>query len=464
MLDLNALVKDVTIIDTSGKEHKLTGKNPEAQLQGIKIYESIELNTIAAELMVVDTAINLIGSIPIVGTETVKIKLQAPNISQKDYEWEFVIYGIRNRIVSKNVQIYVLDLFSVEALRNETLRIGKVLKGSADKIVSDVLKTYLSTNKNIMAESCKYKVKQIPSLKRPFDVITSMLPECVSSSTNPQSQPLDSKTKSSSGSNGVSGGKTDASPKTTVSGSAGYMFFETYDGYVFKSIDTLIKENQSKHKDYVYGMAQDSRSTAEKNSYLILNYSFGSQENILQKMRYGVYSSMISFFNPSTLEYQEYFFDLSKEYPTMVHLGTDEKIPDNIKKLSEYPTRIMLQFFDHETFHDENTIADPDKGGKAQFPDWKKQWMAQSMSRNMILNNQILNITIPINFEIRAGDKLNVKLPNQSVSSEREKEKYDKANSGLYLVKKISYDINRDLDKGLIAVCNLELIRDNLGS
>jgi hypothetical protein len=124
----------------------------------------------------------------------------------------------------------------------------------------------------------------------------------------------------------------------------------------------------------------------------------------------------------------------------------------------------MLQFFDHETFHDENTIADPDNGGNAQFPDWKKQWMAQSISRNMILNNQILNITIPINFEIRAGDKLNVKLPNQSVSSEREKEKYDKANSGLYLVKKISYDINRDLDKGLIAVCNLELIRDNLGS
>ena len=56
-----------------------------------------------------DTAINLIGSTPIVGTETVKIKLQAPNISEKYYEWEFVIYSIRNRIVSKNVQIYVLD-------------------------------------------------------------------------------------------------------------------------------------------------------------------------------------------------------------------------------------------------------------------------------------------------------------------------------------------------------------------
>ena len=190
MLDLNALVKDVTIVDTSGKEHKLTGKNPEAQLQGIKIYESIELNTIAAELQVVDTAINLIASIPIVGTETVKITLQSPNISDKDYEWEFVIYGIRNRIVSKNVQLYILDLFSVEALRNETLRIGKVLTGTADSIVNDILVNYLDTDKNRLLETSKYKVKKVPSLKRPFDVITSLLPECVSSSTDTKSQPL----------------------------------------------------------------------------------------------------------------------------------------------------------------------------------------------------------------------------------------------------------------------------------
>lgn len=463
MLDLNAVVKEVVITDTKGKKHYLTGENPEAQLQTIKIYESIELNTIAAELGVVDTAVNMIAAIPIVGTETVTIKLQAPNISEKEYEWEFVIYAIRNRIVSRNIQMYVLDLFSIEALRNETLRIGKVLTGTADSIVNDILVNYLDTDKDRSLEASKYKLKKVPSLSRPFDVISSLLPECVSSSTNPQTQPLQSST-TQFGSNNVSGGKTDALPSTTVSGSAGYMFFETWDGYVFKSIDKLIQENQNKHKEYVYGLAQDDKSDAESNSYLILEYSFGSQENILQKMRYGVYSSMISFFNPSSLDYQEYFFDLSKEYPTMVHLGTDEKIPDNIKKLSEYPSRIMLQFFDHETFHDENTIANPDLGGTAQFPDFKKQWMAQSLSRSMILNNQILNITIPINLDIRAGDKLNVKLPNQSVSSEREKEKYDLINSGLYLVKKISYEVIRDLDKGLIAVCNLELIRDNLGS
>lgn len=465
MLDLNAYVKKVVIIDTNGKEHYLTGENPEAQIQSIRIYESIELNTIAAELQVVDTAINLIAKTPIVGAETVEIEMVAPNVSENPYKWKFVLYGIRNRVVSKNVQIYVLDLFSPEALRNETLRIGKTISGTGDFIVQDIIKNYLDSDKDVLKETCRYRMKHIPSLKRPFDVITSLLPECVSSDVGKNISGTTSSINTTSGTNDVAGGKTDASPTTTVSGSAGYMFFETYDGYVFKSIDKLIQENQSKHREYIYGMALDDNSNAKDNSFLILNYSFGSQENILQKMRYGVYSSMISFFNPSTCEYEEYFFDLSKEYPKMVHLGTDEDIPENIKKLSEYPSRIMLQFFDHETFHDADTIADPQKSKSGtQFPDFKKQWMAQSISRSMILNNQILNITIPINFDIRAGDKLNVKLPNQSVISEREKQKYDLTNSGLYLVKKISYDVIRDLKKGLIAVCNLELIRDNLGS
>ena len=125
----------------------------------------------------------------------------------------------------------------------------------------------------------------------------------------------------------------------------------------------------------------------------------------------------------------------------------------------------MLEVYDHETFYNKSGVADPKiSNNPTPYPDYKKQWLAQSMSRNTILNNQVLNITIPINFSIRAGDKLKIQLPNLSVSSRREKEKYDKKNSGLYLVKNISYDIIRDNEKGLIAVCNATLIRDNLGS
>lgn len=466
MLDLNAVVKEVYITDLKGKKHMLTGTAPEAQLNAIRIYEGMEMPTIAAEIEIIDTAINLIATAPIVGTEEVVIKLVAPTISEEEYTYKFVVYGIRNRIVSKNAQVYTLDLFTLEALTNEVLRVGKKLEGTGEQIVNDILKNYLQTKKTISTEPCKYKMKEIPSLKRPFDLITSILPECVSGSTNPQQAAQSSSTSRSTSS---STGKTDSPTTTTatiVSGSAGYAFFETYDGYVFKSYDQLIKSDE-KHKEYLYGYAQTEESDAEKNAFKILNYSFGSQENILKKMRYGVYSSMIAFFNPSTLEYEEYMFSLDKEYQRMAHLGTDEKIPDQIKNFSKYPSRIMLQFYDHETYHTGTDIANPSQAGSnggTPFPDFKKQWMAQSISRSVIMKNQILNITIPINLELRAGDKLKVKLPNQSVSSEREKNIYDDKNSGVYLINKISYEVIRDNSKGLIAVSNVELIRDNLGS
>lgn len=312
-LDLNAYVKKVTITDTKGKLHYLTGESPEAQLQGINIYESMDLGTMVAELFVIDTAINLIATAPIVGTETVEIEMVSPNISDKSYKWNFVIYAIRNRVVSKNVQVYVLDCFSVEALRNETLRVSNTMTGPADTLVKQILSEVIETKKDYKTniEACAYPIKYIPSLQRPFDVIDSFLHRSISknSSNSIGSTSTSSIATSSGTTSDVAGGQTAAATAksaTTISGSAGYKFFETYDGYVFKSIDLLMKENVNKHKEYVYGMAQDNQSTSEKNSYLILNYSFGSQENILQKMRTGVYSSMISFFNPSTCEYEEY--------------------------------------------------------------------------------------------------------------------------------------------------------------
>lgn len=467
-LDLNALVKNVTITDTKGKIHPLTGNNPEAQIDSINIYESMDLFCMCAEIVIIDTAINLIGTAPIVGTEIIDIELSAPNISEQSFKWQFVVAAIRNRIVSRNIQAYVLECWSVEALRNETLRVTNTLADYPHKIVDNLIRGVLGSSKNILNEPCANQLKYIPSLQRPFDVIDGFSMRCLSGQAKTPSQGTTSSTSSttSSSSTSVAGGQSQiVKSANEITGTAGYKFFETLDGFVFKSLDLLITENPNKHREYTYGMAQDERSNSKDNSFLILNYSFQSQEDIHRKMRTGVYSSMLCTFNPSTCEYQEYFFNLEKEYAKMVHLGTDTSIPDNIKKLSQYPSRVMLQVYDHETYYGGVNVADPEKlDGGTPYPDYSKQWLAQSISRNMILKNQILNITIPINFNIRAGDKLNVKLPNQSVQSKREQQLYDMNNSGLYLVSSIAYNIERDNNRGLIAVCNLQLIRDNLGS
>lgn len=466
-------VIEVKLTDVRGGEHYLTsstpGQSPEAQIDYINIYESIERNSLCAEIKIIDTIKNLIASIPIVGTEVVDIKLKTPAISDTIYEYKFVVYAIRNRNVSINYQEYILDLFTPEALINEAIRVGQAFKNPGNVIVEDLLKNYLQANSKIDSsnfEACKYFSKIIPALKRPFDVIADLAPMCVSANSNPQPTPLPSKTSAGSGSakTGETSAITTSTATGVISGSAGYFFFETYDGYVFKSIDTIIT-GDSPHPEYSYGTQQQGEVGSAANPYVILGYEFLSQENILRKMRYGVYSSMISFFNTSTLEYEEYFFDLSKEYPNMKHLGTEENIPDQIKTLSEYPSRVMLQFYDHETYYNSKEVADPKDGGGTQYPDYRKQWLAQSISRSMLLSNQSLNIIVPCNLKLRAGDKLKISLPNQSVQSLREGGKsVDEKNSGIYLIKSISYEIRRDVQKTIEAVSNLVLIRDNLGS
>jgi hypothetical protein len=468
----NADVVEVILTDLSGKDHYLTSSNssksPEAQIDYINIYESIERNSILAEMKVIDTITNLISTAPIVGTEEVTIKVKTPATDSNTYTYKFVVYAIRNRAVSLNYQEYILDLFTPEALINETIRVGKVLQGQANSLVKkDLIQGFLGSNKDVDDEATKFPIKVIPSLKRPFDIISQLAPGCVSSNFNPIPEPLPSATNPGSGSKkeGQTSGVTSKTADGVISGSAGYFFYETYKGYTFKSIDTIIT-GDSPHPEYTYTTQQDGAVGSAENPYVILDYSFLSQENILKKMRHGTYSSMISFFNPATLDYEEYFFDLSKEYPNMKHLGTEESIPESIKALSEYPSRVMLQFYDHETYYTGADIADPNSAnGGTSYPDYRKQWLAQSISRNTLLNNQSLNIVVPCNLKLRAGDKLKISLPNQSVQSLRSGgNSVDVNNSGVYLIKSISYEIRRDAKKAVVAVSNIVLIRDNLGS
>ena len=148
MLDLNFQAIEISLTDTKGVKHMLSGQSPEAQVASFKIYESVESTTLMAEMIVVDTAINLISSVPLVGSEQVTLKLKTPNISDTIYEYNFVIYGIRSRTSSKNYQQYTLDLFSEEALTNETVRVGKTFAGSGDIIAKRVLSEYLQTKKD----------------------------------------------------------------------------------------------------------------------------------------------------------------------------------------------------------------------------------------------------------------------------------------------------------------------------
>lgn len=471
------LASDIVLTDNSGKTYTLASSNnktKDVEIMYIKIYESIDNPYLLAEMNITDIALNMIGSIPLQGMERITFSLKTPYFSDEEYKYDFRIYAVRNRFVNNKIQNYILDLITYEGLANEATRVGSVQSGTGDQIVKNILSKYLKADSKIDAanfESCKYQTKFIPSNKRPFDVISALLPNCISSSASfPKTNKTSSSiTKNNSGKEATSNTPTKDSAET-ISGSAGYCFWETQTGYNFKSIDKMCSSSGSFSGDapkdtFIYQLANIEGRDPGKN---IIEYNYINEIDVMKKMRYGTYSSLMVFFNPSTAQYEEYIFDIEKSYDKMAHLGKDEELPEGPKQLAKYPTRIMTQIIDHETFYNGEDIASPDEsdGGNAgtAFPDFKKYYTAQSISRSLLLGNQQLDITINGNLSLRAGDKINILLPKFSVQEKKTDTSYDKQHSGTYLIKSISYEFY--LSKGgqsNVTISNISLVRDSFG-
>jgi hypothetical protein len=475
-LNKYSLSSDVVLTANDGKKYTLASvdaSKKDVEIMYMTIYESIDTPYLLAEMNITDVALNLVGSIPLQGMEKITFGIKTPYYSDKEYKYEFRIYSIRNRFVNNKIQNYTLDLISYEGLRNEATRVGGVLMGTGDKIVKDVLTKYLGVTTKVndaQMEACQYRMKMIPSNKRPFDLIASILPKCISSSSKSSA---DKGLKSSFGTKEKTTSNTSTPSKDAaenITGSAGYCFWETQEGYKFKSIDKLCSSGGQFGGDapkgtFVYQMANVDNQDSGRN---IIEYNYINEIDVMKKMRHGTYSSMMVFFNPSTGQYEEYVYDIERAYKGMAHLGKEEKIPDGPLQLSKYPTRIMTQIIDDETFYNGTGIASIDSknntGSGTDFPDFKKYYAAQSVSRTLLMSNQQLNITIAGNLTLRAGDKIVVKLPKVTVSDKKEDSPYDKQHSGTYLIKSISYEFS--LSKGNqsnVAVSNLTLVRDSFG-
>lgn len=428
-------------------------------VQRFDYFESITSPVISGTLVMVDSGSNLISSLPIQGTERIVINLIAPN--NEEHEYDLRVYKIGSRFGAERFQTYTLGLISQEGLLNEGIRVTKTLSGKSNKIVNDLLKDYLKTNKNLEVETTKFNIIFNAGKKSPFAIINSIQSKSVAdSSTSKVTESKKSSKASSSDNNTVSSLKpVDSSDYGSVTGSAGYFFFENKDGYVFKSIDTLCAGNNSAGTYFQEPI--DVNSPPDKK---ILSIDFMNEIDILTKLRTGAFSSVICYYNFSTGAYEEYTYSLDKAYDSMKHMGSQKGLPYGQKELSKYPTRVMSMILDHETWFDGEEAASPEKrdgeNGATQFPDYQKFYMAQSISRLNSLTNQKVKIKLNGSPTIKVGDSIDIMIPNQVTQQQKIVEKYDPEHSGTYLISEVNHVFN---PKQRRCYTFLTLIRDSYG-
>ena len=374
-----------------------------------------------------ETIENVYSGLPIRGGERVKIKIK-PN-SEKNVALEFdtpekyfYVSNVSKQFSDGSKEIFTLDLVSREAITNETSRVVK--RYPKESKISDHVKTIIqdrlaSTIKDEDVDETVNKYGFIGNLKKPFHVLVWL-----------------------------------ASKSKPKKGLPGYFFYQTKDGFKFKSIDSLIEEgNKSEKITYRETNYKPSSVLSDFADFTILQYNVVQNNDLLTKLALGQFSSHIMEFDPllGTFTTQEQGkFTLDNITSESINLGETPEVPkllndDTTQNLGTLPSRMITMVtdrgvLDFEPVTDKN--SDP------------KLWQRQAYMRYQLLFTQVLNMVVPLNTNLSVGNIIFVEF----LQSNMESKERDRQQSGSYMIKELChhFDPNQSLT-------SMTLIRDTFG-
>jgi hypothetical protein len=409
----------------------------------IDYYEDIFSPTITAKIQVANTGDSIqapdkeknpdgprqsiYNGLPLRGGERLALKIGGNSKTNlgldfasdiKDY---FYVSSITNVISENQRETFTLNLVSREAITNETTRIGKKYptSSSIDTSVRDILENIIKTDRIGAIDKTQNNYGFIGNLRKPFTTLVWLASKGV---------PAD-----------VSGDAT-----------AGFVFYQTKEGFQFRSIDGLI--GQKSKATYTY--TEVNKSNIERdNDFVILNYRTERNQNLIEKLRLGTYSSIRMFFNPLTFDFtqpEQQKFSLSDYVDGVKNLGQQLDLPkissSSNQDLGEIPTRIISQVYDVGTI--DSTVSSAINSDPYRY-------QSQAIMRYNILFTQTLSMVVPLNTNLHAGDVITCNFPK---ISRGDKEEFDKDQSGLYMIKELCHHFDTNA-----SYTSMKLIRDTYG-
>ena len=226
-----------------------------------------------------------------------------------------------------------------------------------------------------------------------------------------------------------------------VKGDPGYFFYETQRGLNFKSVSVLV--SQEPKATYSYnGMF---RAQDEYNDYkIMMEPKFTKDQDMMSAVNSGTYVSRNIFFNPQNAEYIEKIYKINEQGKIEKTLGKDLDIDD---ELAESITRTNTHVLDVGSL----------KGGVSDAVNNSPlEWQAKSTMRYNTLHTQQLEIQVPCNLGLVAGDVIKVEIEN--LNAEKCNEGLNKHQSGKYLILHLCHSFSANE-----SITSLTLVRDTYG-
>tara|TARA_Y100000004_G_scaffold91312_1_gene102331 strand:- start:2964 stop:4316 length:1353 start_codon:yes stop_codon:yes gene_type:complete len=385
-------------------------------------YESLLSPNVTAKLSYVDTGGGvkhdgkydtqervgtIYNSLPIESQGEEKINFKLTNsLGTLDYTTKtLVINGSANLDQESNRESVILDLISQVGHKNLQEEVRKNYTGLSTNslIVSKIGQEKLGITINV--DPTKNKYPFIGNKKKPFEILMML-----------------------------------ATKSVPLEGNPGYFFYETRDGHNFFAIDSLISKTPV--ATYYKTDVNRSSNTTDTN-FKIAKATIVKNQNLVDAEKAGVNSSKRIFWNPKTF-IEEEFNETIETLPNALGKNDPPK-PTNTK-----PTRIFYSILDVGALSPDTKETKENSGDP-------KEWQGKVDMRYNLLLSQAIQIEVPLNPTLKAGDIINC---NFEMVTEGDKcdGTPDPTQSGAYMIMDLChhYDTKRSFTSMLV-------VRDTYG-
>ena len=417
----------------------------------LKYYESVLSNTISVSAVIVETGLTnspgennnpimgIIDTLPVRGGEPVLLEFAdaqpEPNkLSFKTNDTALYVNRLRGLDPGTQKDVYVIDLCTREFLANEQTRV----MGRYDEKISDNVQTILTEQggieikKNINIDPTAIPYNFIGNQKKPFYLCTWLASKSVPELNVQGTSNVDGK-----------------------GGAAGYFFFENYEGFQFRSLDKLLDQKREPVKKYIY--TGNESYPPEYNGH-ILNVNVDRDIDLQQNLALGTYANRSIFFNYASMEYLGRDYNIEDNQKDKIVNAGDQDIAWVAPAFRKGPSRLMNHILDVGTLPSGNDAVEQLKNRKAHptKPTWNAEdTMVQSIMRYNQLFTIKINIMIPGDFSLKAGDLIFCDFPLLTTDVNTQ---VNDQSGGIYMIASLCHRITTS-----DTYTSLSLVRDTFG-
>ena len=418
----------------------------------IELQQSIFSRTMIGKIQVFDTK-DVRTLLPIVGLERLNLKFHTPGLTgcnaTANEGHPFHIYKIEtvtpDRSGPLGAQAYDIFFCSRESYFNNMRKVSKAYTGQVEVGVNDIFRNrkYLSSKKDLYFEPTRNSTKiVIPNLK-PFEAIDMLSRKAVSEKYE----------------------------------NAGYLFYEDFNGYHFRSIESLLAVGGSVARpakwSYNFGLKDVRHPSGGKEIVKDLHgaesWSLQKPVDILENISNGAYANKLIEHDMFNKTITETAFDYTKDFGQHFHTEHSDggkshvktplpnaKFDDTLRTISdEMESKVMFKS------NTKNIHEQVDEKGITYVVDnvSDKHTTQKALSQRQLLSSGILELEAPGNSLIQAGDIITFDMPIMEPLGHNIKAKPNPYWGGRYLVYDMKHIINKTDDKYVV---HIRAVKDNV--